>query len=215
MQPSLVRRVNASMGVECPQSHMAGSRPGFYSTVAFFSISQQRRRACSRRGGMMASHSSLGEALMLQPRVLAALLAYLEARNASQDQIRRYIRYWRISSRSECALPKLLYLPSKALRPDRAARERRLYATRVPNLQRDVPDIPAIGARLFAFEKCGDVRKQLLATRLAHHTLVLVRSTMRAAFQSTNLTAPLRRLTYSAEPANVALCAGIGPLEIR
>src|SRR4249919_3579362 len=48
---------------------------------------------------MMASHSSLSEVLMLQPRVLAALLAYLEGRNASQDQIRRYIRYWRTSPR--------------------------------------------------------------------------------------------------------------------
>jgi hypothetical protein len=67
---------------------------------------------------------------------------------------------------------------------------------------------------LFAFEKCHDVRKQFLATRLAHHTVFLARSTMRAACQSTNLTAPLRRLTYSAEPANVGLCAGIRPLEI-
>ena len=120
-----------------------------------------------------------------------------------------------VSARSECALPKLLYVSRKALRPDSAARERPLYATRVPNLQRDVPDPPAIGTRLFAFEKCRDVCKQFVATRLAHHTLFLPRSTMRAAFQSTNLTAPLRRLTYSAEPANVALCTGIRPLEIR
>ena len=42
---------------------------------------------------------TLSEALMLQPRVLAALLAYLEGRNASQDQIRKYIRYWRSSPR--------------------------------------------------------------------------------------------------------------------
>ena len=48
---------------------------------------------------MMASHSSLSEALMLKPRVLAALLAYLERRNASKDQIRKYIRYWRSSPR--------------------------------------------------------------------------------------------------------------------
>jgi hypothetical protein len=120
-----------------------------------------------------------------------------------------------VSARSECALPKLLYLPRKALRPDSAARERRLYATRVRKLQRDVPDSAAISTRLFAFKKCRDVRKQFLATRLAHHTLVLARSTMRAALQSTNLTDPLRRLTYSAEPANVGLCAGIRPLEIR
>ena len=47
----------------------------------------------------MELHSGLSEALMLQPRVLAALLAYLERRNASQDQIRKYFRYWRSSPR--------------------------------------------------------------------------------------------------------------------
>src|SRR5690242_3660713 len=78
---------------------MTGFPASFLLHRRFFLKSAPTARACSRDGGIMALHSSLSEALMLQPRVLAALLAYLERRNASQDQIQKYIRYWRSSPR--------------------------------------------------------------------------------------------------------------------
>jgi hypothetical protein len=36
---------------------------------------------------------------MIEPQILAALLGYLEHRNATQEQVRKYIRYWRSSPR--------------------------------------------------------------------------------------------------------------------
>ena len=161
-------------------------------------------------------HSGLSEALMLQPRVLAALLAYLERRNASQDQIRKYFPYWHSSPRDPSVPCPNCYTFRGRHSGLTALHDKDGYMPLVCQVATRRTRLPCNRkTRLFAFEECGDVRKQLLATRLAHHTLVLVRSTMRAAFQSTNLTAPLRRLTYSAEPANVALCTGIRPLEIR
>ena len=71
----------------------------------------------------------------------------------------------------------------------------------------------AIAARLFLAEKRSDVCKQVLFTLLADYPLLLLRSTMGAAFQSTNLTTPFRRLADPAEHANTRLCPRVTRLK--
>lgn len=59
---------------------------------------------------MVSSPSANSEALVIEPRILAALLGYLEARNATPKQLRKYIRYWRSSPRDPSVPCPICYI---------------------------------------------------------------------------------------------------------